>query len=105
MVLLSTAFQYSRTTGLSHHEVSTFHRAIGSIDPVNAPEMDSGAPPGPRGTSIAAGGELRRGNEAARARPRPPRRPGFPPAPPRAVSAHPPPPATGPPQDRRPAPS
>src|SRR2546421_9026035 len=56
MVLLSTAFQYSRTTGLSHHDVSTFQRAIGSIEPVNAPEMDSGAPPGPRTTSIAAGG-------------------------------------------------
>src|SRR5207237_8921329 len=55
-VLLSTAFQYSRTTGLSHHDVSTFQRAMGSIEPVNAPEIDSGAPPGPRMTSIAAGG-------------------------------------------------
>src|SRR5438132_9124952 len=56
MVLLRTAFQYSRTTGLYHHDVSTFQRAMGSIDPVSAPEMDSGAPPGPRVTSIAAGG-------------------------------------------------
>src|SRR5438445_7806593 len=81
MVLLSTAFQYSRTTGLSHHEVSTFQRAIGSIDPVNAPEMDSGVPLGPRVTSMAAGGVMSRVMQAAGARPRRRSVPGFSPVP------------------------
>src|SRR5207302_8594829 len=59
-LLLSSAFQYSRTTGLVHHDVSTFHRVIGTIDPLKAPEIAIGAPPWSIVTSMAVGGESRR---------------------------------------------
>jgi hypothetical protein len=56
----STAFQYSRTTGSFHHSVSTFHLAMGSIDPLNAPEMKAGVPSAARVTTIGVGGESNR---------------------------------------------
>src|SRR5260370_11152143 len=59
-VLISNALQYSPTTGLSHHDVSTFHLAMGSIDPLKAPEIAIGARPRSSVTSIAVGGERRR---------------------------------------------
>jgi hypothetical protein len=31
--------------GTFHHSVSTFHRAMGTIDPLKVPEMAIGAPP------------------------------------------------------------
>src|SRR5438067_11055679 len=74
--LLSRTFQYSRTTGRVHQDVSTFQRAMGSTGPASAPEIAIGARPWSSVTSMAVGGTrsrvtaLEASNEALAAGPR-----------------------------------
>src|SRR5437588_1563859 len=58
--LLSTTFQYSRTTAWTHHSVSTFQRAMGSTGPDHEPVMYAGVPSAFSVTAIGMGGLLRR---------------------------------------------